>query len=145
MADPRYDALITKWATLTGTTTQKLDVINAAIVTGVIPASFYVTGADIANAINWGELAALTATARADLLSMCAIPGPLLGGSANTTRLVPGMIIANFTGGSQTIAGLVALAKAATTPWWQAPVAAGGGGLSSPVTGNDLVAAGGLT
>lgn len=141
MPDPRYLPLITLWATLTGTQDQKLTIVNAKVVTGVIPASFYVTGADVANAINWSEFAALTTT-RADILSMCAIPGPLLGGSANTAHLVAGMIIANFTGGSQTIAGLVALSKAATTPWWQASVADGGGGLSSQVGPNDLAAAG---
>jgi len=141
----RYDALITLWATLTGTTDAKLAIVNAKVVTGVIPSTFYVAGADVLNAIDWTEFNALATTKQLNILTMCACPGPLLGGSANTTHLVPGMIIANFTSNGTTMAGLIALAKAATTPWWQASVANGGGGLSSPVSGNDLVAAGGLT
>ena len=140
-----YDALITKWGTLSGTTQSKLDQINALTVTGSVPTTFYTTGADILNAINWTEFAALTSTQQANLLAMCQVPGPLLGGSAQTSHLVAGMIIAYFNIAGTTVANLTALAKAQVTPWWQASVAQGGGGLTSPVNIYDLQAAGGLT
>jgi hypothetical protein len=76
---------------------------------------------------------------------MCQVPGSLLGGSANTTHLVAGMIIAFFPVAGPTVAALTALAKAQVTPWWQASVANNGGGLTSPVSAADLAAAGGLS
>ncbi len=140
-----YDALIAKWATLTpGTTQQKLDQINALTVTGSVPTSFFTTGAAVLNCINYAEFKALTVQQQTNLLSMLAIPGPLLGGSANTAFMVDGMIIDYFPLAGPTIAALTALAKGTVTPWWQASVANGGGGLSSPVSTNDLLAAGGL-
>jgi hypothetical protein len=135
-----YTALQTEWATLTGTTAQKLAAINALTVTGAVPTSLYATGAQVANCINWTEFAALTAAQQSTLLQLCAIPGQLLCGSGNTSNLVDGMILAYFTNKSgPTIAALTALAQAAVQPWWQA------NGYTSPVNANDLVAAGGLT
>ena len=141
-----YDALIAKWATLTpGTTAQKLAQINALTVTGVVPTTLYVTGDKIANCINYAEFKALTATQQSNVLALCRINGQLLGGSSNTAFLVDGMIIDYFPLAGPTIAALTALAQGAVTPWWQAAVAQGGGGLSSPVSQADLTAAGGLT
>lgn len=116
-----YDALITKWGTLSGSTQSKLDQINALTVTGSVPTAFYCTGADLLNAINWTEFAALTAVQQSNLLSLCQVPGQILGGSANTSHMAAGMILAYFTNlGGPTIAGLTALAKTVTQPWWQA-------------------------
>lgn len=141
-----YDALVSKWATLTpGTTAQKLAQINTLTLTGSVPTSFYVTGSQILNCINWTEFAALTDAQQKNLLLLCAVPGSLLGGSGNTTFIVDGMILAYFNVAGATVAALTALAKGTVTPWWQATVAQGGGGLSSPVGLSDLVAAGGLT
>jgi len=82
---------------LTGqTTAQKLININGWVNTGSIPTALYSTGDQIANCINWGELNALTAAQRSDVLGLCGIPGQLLGGSANTSLLTAGMIIAYF-------------------------------------------------
>jgi hypothetical protein len=142
-----YTALISKWATApAGTTQSKLDWINAQIVTGSVPTTFYTTGDQILNCLDKTEFLALTAAQQSNLLLMCSVPGQLLGGSANTSHLVAGMIVAYFTNlQGPTIAALTALAKATVLPWWQAAVANGGGGLSSPVNANDLVKAGNLT
>ena len=130
-----YTALITAWdgatqpptgvtgTALTGgmTTAQKLAAVNGWTVTGSVPTSFYVTGNQLANCINWTEFAALTAAQQQNLLLLCIIPGQLLGGSGNTTFLVDGMILAYFTNKSgPTITALTALAEAAVTPWWAA-------------------------
>ncbi len=141
-----YTALIAKWATLApDTTANKLAAINAITITGSVPTSFFTTGDALLNCIVWSEFSSLTATKQANLLQLCATPGQLLGGSGNVGRMVPGMFLDCFTVGSGTIANLTALAKATVTPWWQALVADGGGGLSSPVGMGDLAAAGGLT
>lgn len=139
-----YDALITKWATLTpGTTAAKLTQINAITVPGSIPTTILSSGADIINCIDWAEFNALTDPKQKNLLAMCAIPGQLLGGSGQLTHMVPGMIVAYFPPAGATITALTAMAKA--LPWWQATVAQGGGGLQAPVALSDLVQAGGLT
>lgn len=137
-----YTALIAKWGTLSpGTTQQKLDQINAITVTGSVPTSFFTTGDQIANCIIWSEFNALTAAQKSDILQMCNL-GSLLGGSTNTTHLAPGMIVAYFGAGSGTVVALSAMASAVVQPWWQATVAQGGGGLSSPVGLGDCQAAG---
>jgi hypothetical protein len=154
-----YTALIAAWNGATqpptgveGTpltslsTAAKLVAINGWTVTGTIPTSFYVTGSQILNCINWAEFAALTAAQQSNLLALCNCQGNLLGGSGNTAFLVVGMILAYFTNHSgPTVVALTALASAQIQPWWQASVGSGGGGLSSIVTAADLVAAGNLT
>lgn len=134
--------------TSTMTTSQKLGFINGWTITGVVPASLFTTGAAIANCIVWSEFNALSSAAQTNLLLLCAIAGgnPLLaGGSTNAALLVDGMMLANFSSVSVTRANLTALAQAQQTPWWQVSTAQGGGGLNSPVSGSDLVAAGNLT
>lgn len=134
-----YDALIAKWATLTpGTAAQKLVQLNAMTVTGSVPTSFFITGAQLLNCINWAEFNALTQARQTNLLQLCAIPGQLLGGSDNTTFVVDGMILAYFSVGGATVAALTALAKGAVLPWWQS------NGYTSPISASDLAAAGGL-
>lgn len=131
-----YDALIAKWATLTpGTTAQKLAQLNAVTVTGSVPTSFNITGDQLLNCINWSEFAALSAQQQSNMLSICKA-GTLLGGSANTSRMAPGAVIAYFPGGGSTITALTALAQAAVQPWWQA------NGYSSPIGPGDLAVAG---
>ena len=140
-----YDALIAKWSTLSGTTQSKLDQINALTVTGSIPTTLYVTGDQVFNCINWAEFAALTAQQQSNILAICQTPGQLLGGSANTTHMLDGMLLAYFPLAGPTIANLTAFAQAVTQPWWQATVAQGGGGLGGPVTNQTLVEAGHLS
>lgn len=148
-----YTALINAWngATqppvgVTGTgltggmsTQQKIDAVNGWTVTGTVPATLFVTGAQLLNCVNYAEFKALTAAQQADLMALFQVPGPLLGGSANTTHLVDGMILDYFPVAGPTIAALTALAQGTVTPWWQAST---GGGLSSPVSQNDVTAAG---
>ena len=153
-----YDALIAAWNTgtvpggvvgspLTGQITAvKLSRINAWTVTATIPASYTITGAQIASCINWAEFNALTQARQTAVLQMCAIPGALSVGSsaAELALLFDGMIVAYFGGGSATVVNLSALAPSAQ-PWWQVSVASGGGGLIVPVQPSDLVQAGGLS
>ncbi len=117
-----YDALIAEWPSLTpGTTAAKLAQLNALTVSGSIPTSFFVTGDQLLNCINWTEFAALTAAQQTSLLALCQTPGQILGGSGNTSHMAPGMFLAFFTNLSgPTITALTALAKATVQPWWQA-------------------------
>lgn len=128
-----YTALITAWngatqpptgvtgTALTGgmTTVQKLAAVNAWNVTGAVPTSFFVTGDQLLNCINYAEFKALAATDQNNILAICRTPGNLLGGSGNTAFIVDGIIIDKFPGAGPTIAALTALAKTTTRPWWQ--------------------------
>jgi hypothetical protein len=147
-----YTALINAWNTgtvpggvtgsaLTGQTTAvKLANINAWTVTGVVPTTLYATGAQIANCFNWTEFAALLPAQQTNLLALCSISGPLLGGSANTANIVDGMLLSYFSNhAGATITNLTALAQGTVQPWWQA------NGYGGPFNQNDLTAAGGLT
>lgn len=146
-----YTALINAWnagtvpsgytgTALSGTTAQKLVQINGWTKTGTVPTSFFTTGAALLNCINWTEFNALTAAQQLNLLTLCAAPGSLLGGSGQTSHITAGMFLAYFTNVSgPTIIALTALAQAAVTNWWA------DNGYSSPFNTTDLVAAGGLT
>jgi len=136
-----YTALINEWPNLTpGTTAAKLAQINALTVSGAVPTTLYVSGAQLLNCINWAEFAALTAAQQSNLLMLCVNDGLLLGGSANIGFMADGMILAYFPNHSgPTIVALTALAQASVQPWWQA------NGYSSPITQSDLTAAGGLS
>jgi hypothetical protein len=142
-----YTALIAEWATLPAgdTTAQKLAAINALTVTGAIPTLGYFTGAELLNCLNYAEFAALSQAQQTTLLQICAVPGQLLGGSASPflAPLFEAFYAGKLTG--PTIAALTALVETTPQPWWQASVAAGGGGLNGPVGPNDLTEAGGLT
>ena len=118
------------------TTDQKLAKLNAWTVTGAIPTTIYINGSQVLNCINFGEFNAISTTAQNNILTLCANPGQLLGGSANTTGLLVGLLLANFTSGSKTIASLTALAQAITQPWWQS------NGYPRPFTTADAALAG---
>lgn len=135
-----YTALINEWPNLTpGTTAAKLAQLNAMSVSGSVPTSFYVTGDQLLNCINYAEFKLLTATQQNNILAICRTPGQLLGGSGNTAFIVDGMILDYFPVAGPTVAALTALAKASVTPWWQA------NGYTGPFSQADLVAAGNLT
>src|SRR5271166_6015376 len=107
-----YTALIAAWngatqpptgvvgTAITGgmTTAQKIAAVNGWTVTATIPASYTITGAQLASCINWAEFAALTAAQQQNVMLMCAIGGALSVGSsaAEIALLVDGMIIAYF-------------------------------------------------
>lgn len=137
-----YDALITKWGTLSGTTASKLSQINALTVTGtaipmVIPSYM------IYNLLDATEFTALTAanqTLVRDLIGMGTVDGS--AGKPARARL-----IAIYPSGT-TRTALNALAATYDTPqipWATATIAQSGGGLVSMVSPSDLVQAGNLT
>lgn len=148
-----YTALIAAWngatqpptgvtgTALTGgmTTAQKLAAVNAWTVTGSVPSTIFVTGNQVLNCIDFAEFNALTAAKQTNMLQLCAVPGLLLGGSANTAKMLAGMNISYFPSGGPTIVALTALSQGAVQPWWQA------NSYFGPINNNDLVAAGGLT
>lgn len=132
-----YTALIAKWGTLApDTTSNKLTAINAITVTGAVPSTIYINGSDFLNCINYGEFKVLTPSQQANILALCDVVGPVLGGSANTTHILVGMILDLFPVAGPTIAALTALSKAVVQPWWQA------NGYNAAITGQDLVNAG---
>lgn len=146
-----YDALIAAWngATqpptgVTGTaltaqmtTIQKIVAVNGWTVSGSVPTSFFVTGSQLANCLNYAEFKALTDAQQKNLLGLCQVGGNLLGGSGNTAFLVDGMILDYFTNhAGPTIQALTALAQASSTPWWQSI------GLNGVVSLADTQAAG---
>lgn len=136
-----YDALVAKWATLSGTTAAKLAAINAMTVPGPVAPSI-VQSYKIYNAIVPSEFTALTAANQQlvrDILGMGVVD--VSPGTSIRSRL-----LSIFPSGTATFTALASLAATfnTTIPWWQATVAQGGGGLSSPVTQADLDAVGGL-
>lgn len=134
-----YDALVSKWATLTGTTASKLSQINTLTITGTVPTSFVVSGSQLLNCINWTEFSALTAAQQNNVLALCNNPS-ITGGSANASIIGPGMFLAYFSNhAGPTVLALIALAQSTVTPWWQA------NGYPGIFNTNDLVAAGNLT
>lgn len=139
-----YDALIAKWGTLTpGTTQAKLTQLNAIQITlSAVPA--ILAPSQILNAIVFADLASLTQLQVSQLTLLVA--GTAVDASAGSTIRLG--IQALFAGKATTLANLAALIApfdAPKVPWWQATVAQGGGGLSCPVTINELAGAGGLT
>jgi len=152
-----YTPLITAWNSptvlpsgVTGTllsglsTANKIIAINGWILTGSVPSTFQVSGAQVLNCINWPEFAALTAQQQNNIFMACAgsSSGMITGGAGT---FIGGMFVAYFSLAGPTIAALTALAKGISMPWWQATVAQGGAGLGSTISLADLSAAGGLT
>lgn len=135
-----YDALIAKWGTLSGTTEQKLTQINALTVTlPAKPAIF--SPSQILNRCVFADLAALTQLQISQLALLLA--GSQVDASAGTPIRLG--IQTLFAGKTQTLANLgqlVAPYDSPTASWWSATVAQGGGGLTSPVSLEDLAAAG---
>jgi hypothetical protein len=139
-----YTALIAKWATLTpGTTAAKLAQINAITVAGP-PGKAILAPSQILNSIVFADLAALTQLQVSQLTLLLA--GSQVDASVGSSIRLG--IQALFAGKTTTLANLSALVTpldTTTIPWWQATIAQGGGALNSPVSLDDLVAAGGLT
>jgi hypothetical protein len=140
-----YDALIAKWATLSGTTASKLQQINALTVTlSGAPEKALLTPSQILNAIVPADLASLT-TAQVALLTLL-LQGSTVDASQGST--IRAAALAIFTGKTTTLQNLAALVDGfdkPAIPWWQATVAQGGGELRGPVAPSDLKQAGDLT
>jgi hypothetical protein len=137
-----YDALISKWATLTpGATAAKLAQINAITVTAGSAQKAMISPSAILNAIVFADLAALTQLQVTQLTLL--LQGGTVDASAGTS--IRAGIQALFAGKTTTLANLGALVAGYDTPvlpWWQATVAQGGGGLVAPVQPSDLTQAG---
>lgn len=93
--------------------------IEALIVTGTVPTSFPITGAQLFTLMNWAEFAALTVPQQTTIWNIMhlAAQGALIGG--------PGTVIATayvsiFPVAGPTIASLTAFAKGITQTWRQA-------------------------
>lgn len=137
-----YDALVTKWGTLSGTTASKLSQINALTVTGaaipmIIPSYL------IYNILDPTEFVALSASNQVlvrDLLNMGTIDGS--AGKPARARMV-----AIYPSGTTRTAlnVLAATYDSPQIPWATATIAQGGGGLVSMVALSDLEQAGNLT
>lgn len=160
-----YDALIAKWATLSGTTEAKLAAINALTVAGPnvdVPVSAVV--GYLGENLKLAKLQAYaTAAMQAPAPTEAQIAGAELmalfgmGINAPAFRMSDPTKYANMQAlltalAGDTASGIVTadvtalLALSATTiPWWQATVTQDGGGLSSTVSQADLDAAGGLS
>lgn len=133
-----YDALVTKWATLTGTTASKLAQINALTVpdpAGARPAVF--APSTVINAIIPADLAALSSGA-VPMLALILSGSEINASQGTTVRTAIQTIFAGKTATLQQLAALVAPFDSPTIPWTQA------NGYSA-ISYQDLVAAGGLT
>jgi len=128
-----YDALIAKWATLTGTTQEKLDQINTLTVPAPAKKAL-LSPTDIINACVFADLAALTQLQVLQLSLL--LSGSTVDASPGTpTRLG---IQALFNGKSATLANLGALVAPYDNPtqlWYQSVG-------YSPICLGDVVAAG---
>lgn len=143
-----YDALVAKWATLTGTTAQKLATVNVLTVTGPTrPVSIVDVMAYLRQNNLWMPIKAATAISPGAAAAVDLSTDLRATTIDFTLPVVAGMLADLVAHALLTQAQSNALTAMSNTtiPWWQATVAQGGGGLSSPVSQSDLSAAGGLT
>jgi hypothetical protein len=165
-----YDALIAKWATLTGTTAQKIAAVNALTVTGPnvdVPVSavvgklmlmqVYLPLASFAQGSTTGVATHDNALFAAKMLmAMVTTPNAPIFQMSNaqdfaTIKEMMDAILAQetaasgSTGFTQAVHDALLGLCATTIPWWQATITQGGGGLSGPVSLADLGPAGNLT
>lgn len=145
MATPEYYApLVAKWPSIVGASTAlKLVAINVLTVQ-ISAKKPMLSPTDIVNCIDFADLMGLTLLQLGQLqVLLTATQIDVSIGSP--TRLGLQTL---FSGKSATLANITALVDPYDKPtmlWWQATVAQGGGGLTSPVSIDDLAAAGGLT
>lgn len=156
-----YDALIAAWngatqppagvtgAALTGlTTAQKLAAVNGWTVVGPnvpIPVLQVMTYLRTNNL--WMAIKAATATSNGAAAAVDYNSDPRVQTLDVSLAIVQGMLadLVTHTLLTQAQSDAIKAMGSPLLPWWQASVAAGGGGLSGPVSNPDLVAAGGLT
>lgn len=129
-----YDLFITKWNTLSGSTTSKLAQVNSATVSGPSTPMIIPTY-KIYNVIDTTEFTALSAANQQlvrDILGMGTVDG-----SAGTS--IRNRMLAIFGAGTATRTALTALASvydSPSVPWWQA------NGYLRPFDMGDVTAAG---
>lgn len=114
-----YTALINFWPSAQGAdTAAKLAWVNAQTVTGSIPATFPVTGAQILKCLDFPEFNSLTAARQTAILQICALPAGDGGANSFIGKLIANYYSAMLTG--PTIVALTAMAQAVVQPWWKA-------------------------
>jgi hypothetical protein len=142
-----YDALISKWGTLSGSTQQKLAAINAL----TVPApNAPVPIAQVMSYLRENGLwlpikAAAAAGTSQGAMAALDLNQDLRQTSIDFSLPLVGAMLADLVSHGLLTSGQSAALTAMGTPpvlWWQAPVAQGGGGLSSSVSQDDLTAAG---
>ena len=136
-----YDALIAKWATLTGSTASKLAQVNALTVAGpsqtvpVLTVMTYLRTNNLWLAIKAAQGTSPGAAAAVDYNS-----DPRVETIDVTLPIVQAMLSdlqSHNLLSAQNVADINAMAGT-TIPWWQVSVANGGGGLNGPVSHNDI-------
>jgi hypothetical protein len=136
-----YDALIAKWPSVTGATTQaKLDNLNAQVVS--VPQPALVAVNDIINAIQSADFLALT---QIQLLQLQLLIGGRDYVDASPGKPIRAVFQAVFAGKTTTLAALTALVTpydSGTTKQVSWPEA---NGYPRYIGVNDLIAAGGLS
>lgn len=145
---PYYDALIAKWATLKGTTDEKLTQINALAVPGPDRA----VPIDEITALWWRQgvwpIIKVSASTSAGAAAALAINSDTRMQTIDMNIPIVGQMLGEMVSKSvitQAQADDVIALKNTTLPWWQGTVAQGGGELRASVALSDLAAAGGLS
>lgn len=150
MSETHYAALTAKWATLPAVTTgadvtANLATLDALTLNGssqpvaIIEAVTYLREQNAWLAIKAASADNAAAAAAVDLnddVRATMIDFSLPGVKAMLAALVSANLLSDDQSAALTAMGV------ATVPWWETPVANGGGGLSSPVNVHDLIAAG---
>lgn len=156
-----YDALAAKWATLTGTTDEKIAAANALTLPGpaVDVAVSAIEGAlGLAGSLtaieDWLDTSPPLGEARTsakELMRTIVSPHVMTFQTSKpevlaTLTAMLGSLVAVVPPllASEQVNALLAMAQT-TVPWWGAPTEDGGAGLSGPVSETDLQPAGDLT
>lgn len=134
-----YDALVAQWASLTGTTQQKLDVINALTVPGPnVPVPVLQVMTYLRTNNLWLQIKSAQATSPGAAAAVDYNTDPRVQTIDMTLPIVQLMVADLVAHTLLTTAQALALAAMATTttPWSQA------NGYNTPISGQDLVNAG---
>lgn len=143
-----YDALAAKWATLSGDTATKLATVNALTVPGPnVPVPVLEVMTYLRTNNLWLAIKAATGTSTGAAAAVDYNDDVRVQTLDVSLPIVQSMLADLVTHSllTQQQADEIKALGAPSVPWWQASVANGGGGLSSPVTAPDLVGAGGLS
>jgi hypothetical protein len=131
-----YDALVAKWATLTGTTQQKLDAVNALTVAGPnVPVPVLQVMTYLRTNNLWMGIKAATATSPGAAAAVDYNSDPRVQTLDVSLPIVQSMLadLVSKTLLTQAQSDAIKAMGTPPIPWWQATVAQGGGGMDQPV------------
>ncbi|HEY8837232.1 MAG TPA: hypothetical protein VIO16_06020 [Dehalococcoidia bacterium] len=137
-----YDALVAKWATLTGTTQARLDAVNALTIPGPnVPVPVLQVMTYLRENNLWMAIKAATATSAGAAAAVDYNSDPRVQTLDVSLAIVQGMLADLVTHGllSQAQSDAIVAMGAPPVLWWQA------NGYTGPFSAPDLQAAGGLT